>query len=483
MFRRDVDYCSGAFLLTRLDLFLEEGGFDEDYAPAYYEETDYCARLWKKGKRIVYDPNVIVLHYEFASSVSQQSAINQAITNHPTFVIKNQEWLRSQHKPSKENILIARRSGRRSGRRILFIDDRVPHLSLGSGFPRSNRILVEMVEMGHFVTFYPLNFPQEDWASVYQDVPQEVEVMVDYGLPRLEEFFDERDDYYDLIFVSRPHNMAALGPLLSERPRIKKRARVVYDAEALFALRDIEKLRLEGKELSPEERGRLINKEISLAGNCNCIVSVSDRESQEFIKYGFKCVRTLGHSLIASPTLNGFDEREDILFVGAMHSPTSPNTDSVIWFSEEILPLIQKTLGRNIKLMVAGPASRSLKSRLNSGAIQVLGKVEDLTNLYARARLFIAPTRFSAGIPHKVHEAAAHGLPVVATTLTGRQLGWNHEEELLLADDAESFAAACVRLYQDCDLWKRLRRSALNRVQRDCSPEVFTETLKDIITG
>ena len=39
MFQRDVDYCSGVFLLTKRKLFLEEGGFDEAYLPAYYEET------------------------------------------------------------------------------------------------------------------------------------------------------------------------------------------------------------------------------------------------------------------------------------------------------------------------------------------------------------------------------------------------------------------------------------------------------------
>src|SRR6516165_10748374 len=44
MFRRDVDYCSGAFLLTSRRTWQQAGGFDERFRPAYYEETDYCAR-------------------------------------------------------------------------------------------------------------------------------------------------------------------------------------------------------------------------------------------------------------------------------------------------------------------------------------------------------------------------------------------------------------------------------------------------------
>ena len=46
-FRRPVDFCSGAFLLTPRALFEELGGFDVDFRPAYYEEVDYCLRLWE----------------------------------------------------------------------------------------------------------------------------------------------------------------------------------------------------------------------------------------------------------------------------------------------------------------------------------------------------------------------------------------------------------------------------------------------------
>ena len=82
MFRRDVDYCSAVFLLTRRELFLEGGGFDEAFAPAYYEDADYCVGLWKRGKRVVYDPRVSVLHYEFGSAVSFRRA--RRVQSRPT---------------------------------------------------------------------------------------------------------------------------------------------------------------------------------------------------------------------------------------------------------------------------------------------------------------------------------------------------------------------------------------------------------------
>lgn len=482
MYRRDVDYCSGAFLLTYRELFLEDGGFDEAYSPAYYEETDYCVRLWKKGKRVVYDPTVIVFHYEFASSSSESSAINLQIEHRETFIKVHKDWLHSQRTAGADNVLAARVHVKEGQRQILFLDDCVPHVTLGRGFPRSNRILTELVNLGHTVTFYPTLKPQEEWSDVYQDIPSEVEVMLDCGLPKLEEFLKERSHYYDLIFISRPHNMASFKSILSENPDISGRARIVYDAEALFCYREIEQRRLEGQRLSEIDEVQLIKDEVSLADNCDCIVSVSDRESREFSRYGCQSVYTLGHSVEIAPTENDFDERADILFVGAIHSLNSPNADSMIWFSNDILPLIQESLGKDFKLIIAGPSCQEFQAHLNNNpSVQLLGVVNDLTPIYNRARLFIAPTRFSAGIPLKVCEAGAYGLPVVATSLTGMQLGWNHEQELLVADTPQDFASACVRLYRDPRLWNRLRDNIIDRVKRDFSPEAFSKQLQQII--
>ena len=55
-FRRDVDYCSGAFLMFATGKFRELGGLDEAFAPAYYEESDFCLRLREQGLRIIYEP-------------------------------------------------------------------------------------------------------------------------------------------------------------------------------------------------------------------------------------------------------------------------------------------------------------------------------------------------------------------------------------------------------------------------------------------
>jgi GT2 family glycosyltransferase len=481
MFRRDVDYCSAVFFLTRRELFLQENGFDEAYAPAYYEETDYCVRLWKRGLRVVYDPRVAVLHYEFASSSSDADAIELQSRHRRVFQKKHEDWLKSQQDNSPNNVNVAREHRRAGSKRILYLEDRVPHLHHGSGFTRSNRILSELVRMGHSVTCYPMNFPREAWDEVYKDIPPEVEVILDRGRRDIQKFLLERAGQYDLIYVTRSHNLAALDPVLTELQGLLDGVKIVYDAESLFSLREIERLRLEGKKVSPRDEEELVSAEMRLMKNCHSIVSVSESERRELTARGYQSVHLLGHALSASPTPKSFKERKDILFVGAVHDYRSPNADSIIWFVKRVLPRVVELVGDDVNFLVAGYGTSEFLSEYDKGRVKVLGAVDDLTALYNDARMFIVPTRFSAGIPHKAHEAAAHGLPLVATGLIGSQLGWEHQEELLIADDACNFAAACARLYGDEAVWKRLRRNALKRVEEECAPSLFSERLLEIV--
>jgi glycosyltransferase involved in cell wall biosynthesis len=331
--------------------------------------------------------------------------------------------------------------------------------------------------MGYRVTLYPLVFPSEERKNVYDDIPREVEVMLDLGHANLARFLGNRRGYYDLIFVSRPDNMAALSAALPQPHQTP----VVYDAEALFCMRKIEKARLAGQPLSPEEAQSLIAAEVRLADDSFCVTSVSDNEARSFVNHGVEKAYTLSHAVALRPTPNPFAARRDLLFVGPVRELDSPNGDAVRWFIREIFPLVQERLGRDVKFLVAGPNSPEVTEELRGEAIEFAGKVDDLTELYNRARLFVVPTRFSAGIPLKILETAAHGLPVVATALVADQLGWKHESELLVARDAVEFAAECARLYEDAALWNKLRASSLARVGADNSPAAFSARLRAIV--
>jgi len=84
---KEVEYCSGACLLVRKDLFTRLGGFDERYSPAYYEDVDLCFGIRKLGYKVIVQPGVQVLHYEFGSG-SFGKAYELSLENRKKFIEK-----------------------------------------------------------------------------------------------------------------------------------------------------------------------------------------------------------------------------------------------------------------------------------------------------------------------------------------------------------------------------------------------------------
>ena len=54
---------SGCCMMIKKSLYDEIGGMDEQFF-MYEEETDWCFRAIKTGKKIIYNPNAIVTHYQ-----------------------------------------------------------------------------------------------------------------------------------------------------------------------------------------------------------------------------------------------------------------------------------------------------------------------------------------------------------------------------------------------------------------------------------
>lgn len=485
MFRRDVDYCSGAFLMTPRAVFDRLGRFDPRYAPAYYEETDYCLRLWQAGLRVVFEPASAILHLEFGSAANSAEALSLQQRNHATFRARHAAWLRGQRPPAPENGIAASRRLRPQSRRVLMIEDRVPKPALGRGYPRANRILRELVVAGAEATLFPMFRHREEWAEVRRVVGPTVQVMIHGGADDLRSFLESRVGEFDAVLVCRPHNMQSfLDAAGADRQRLLAGGKLIYDAEAVFARRAIMEAATAGKAVPEDDAGRLVAQEIALAYAADEVLSVSASELQTFQQHGAKSVRLLGHALDEQPTPAPFEARDGFVFFGAVADENSPNADALRWFALEVLPLLRERLGRSdLRLKVAGSVQAESVRVLDGDRLDLFGQVPDLAPEVASARVMVVPTRFAAGIQHKVHQAAALGVPMVVTDLIREQMGWEAEQEVLSASDPAGFAEACARLHEDATLWMRIRDGALDRVRAECSPERFRRTVRELLAA
>jgi glycosyltransferase involved in cell wall biosynthesis len=335
---------------------------------------------------------------------------------------------------------------------------------------------------GNDVTLFPLWATDDDWREVYASSPQSIEVILGVGAAGLEAFLSERTDVYDFLMVSRPPNMAFVNTLWTRKPELFRGMRLVYDAEAVFAMREIGHAAIQGRPLNHETAQRMLREELALTERAEVVLSVSSNETRLFEAAGAHKVCLLSHSMETRTDTPGWRERQNLLFVGALH-PDTPNEDGLLWFCTQVLPQLEIRHGLTLVLDVVGDCFSEKVAALASQRIHLCGRVAELTEYYDTHRIFVAPTRYAAGVPAKVIEAACNGIPVVATQLLANQLGWRSGQEMLASDEADAFSDALAALYGDENLWKDLQTRMQERTQQDFAPEPFHRTLHSIFTS
>lgn len=155
------------------------------------------------------------------------------------------------------------------------------------------------------------------------------------------------------------------------------------------------------------------------------------------------------------------DDGGTLLFVGSFGY--TPNVDAALWFADRVWPRLRRHASR---LVIAGrnmpPALRALARRRG---VSLRADLPDLSQVYARATVAIAPLRSGGGTRIKLLEAAARGVPIVATSLAAAGLALDRRRAWI-ADGAERFAAALRQALSRRGQRRRRAQFALAYVRR-----------------
>jgi glycosyltransferase involved in cell wall biosynthesis len=151
-----------------------------------------------------------------------------------------------------------------------------------------------------------------------------------------------------------------------------------------------------------------------------------------------------------------------LVFVGATHY--FPNQDGMVFFMEEIFPLVRQEVPEVTLKIVGGRPSETLLA-YQSNTVEVTGFVDDVRPYMWDSAVFVVPLRMGGGTRLKVVEALAAHVPVVSTALGAEGIEVESGKHLLLADDPRAFADAVIRLLKDRDYARRLCESG-NRLMK-----------------
>jgi O-antigen biosynthesis protein len=457
-------------------LFDQLGRFDTHYAPAYYEDTDLAFKVRQHGRRVLYQPTSVIVHYEgITSGTDLNSGVKKhQVVNQKKFYARWKDTLAS-HRPNGIEPMLEKDRG--VSKRILVIDATTPRPDHDAGSLLKFYHLRLLQDLGYQVTFMPDNLLHD--GEYTRDLQRlGIECVYEPHCLSARHFFTARARDFQLAMLCRPYvavrHMDALRRLAPD-------IRIIYDTVDLHYLRERRQAEVEKNPLLGERAERTRRDELSLITQADATIVVSPVEKELLAKEVARAnVHVVQLVIPEEPQGPGYEERRDILFIGGYQH--TPNAEAVVYFCREILPQLRQRIPE-LRFLVLGSRPTPEIQALASEHVQVLGFQKDITPYFNACRLMVAPLRFGAGIKGKLGTSFSYGLPVVASSIAAEGMYLQHGREVLIADTPQEFADAVVRLYNDPQLWTQMSAAGRQLLRERFSPEVIRQGLAQVIAS
>jgi GT2 family glycosyltransferase/glycosyltransferase involved in cell wall biosynthesis len=474
-FVREVDYCSGAAIAVPHALFASLGGFDRRYAPAYYEDTDLAFAVRASGLRVLYQPAARVLHDEGATSGTDLTLGPKAhqVRNQSVFAAKWAKALAAQPAADARGDAMLIPASRPA---VLVIDALSPQPDRDSGSLRLVNLMRLLRDEGARVVFLPANrvHAGRDTAMLQQ---LGIETWYAPFAQRAPAWLREHGSRFDTVLVCRHYVLREFLPLLR---RHAPRARVVFDTVDLHYLRERRGAGIAGDPALMRAAARTRRLELEMVERADATLVVSEVERALLATDAPGAAVHVLSNLhdVAGPGAD-FADRADLVFVGGFRHP--PNVDAVLWFAREVFPRIRARLPEVRFHCIGSDTPAQIAALASEPGIVVHGHVPGIAPYMSGARIAVAPLRYGAGVKGKINLSMANGQPVVATSCAVEGMHLEHGRDVLVADNAQAFAEAVLRLYGDEALWRTLAHNGLRNVERHFSLDAAREVVRRVL--
>jgi O-antigen biosynthesis protein len=459
-----VDYCSGCSLLFRKH---DDKGninlFDERFAPAYFEETDFCFQLrYLQNKEVYYCPFSEVVHFNGASynssknKTAEKSAKKEALFNKNLELFK-QKW-QAQLNSIKATTIESRIVELYNNKSIVVLCGRIPEYDKDSGSNRLKEIIDAYKEQGYYVllikskTFYN--------SSPYIQYYQKLGIHV---------FYEHKVNMNICNFIKNNLPNATLSwfynpdvfiEFFEQLKPVLKNSKIIYDMVDIHHVRYKRALDItpENKKLK-KQYDKYLSAEKMACKNADVVVAISKEEGKYTEQLcDAKKIITISNIHYARTSLDKvlpFEEREDVLFIGSIHEP---NIDAVYYLYNNIMPIVWKQIPE-LKVNIIGNIKDKIVD-INNPNFIFKGYVADIEELFSASKFMIAPLRYGAGVKGKIGQAFEYFLPVVTSSIGAEGMELKDGEGALISDEAEGFANAMVNLYNNKMLWLHLQSNS-----------------------
>lgn len=446
---KETDYISGAAIMIRRALWEEIGGFDEQFAPAYFEDTDLAFGVRKHGYKVMYQPASVVVHFEGVSNGTDTASGQKSyqLVNQKKFTEKWKDVLEKEHFKNGENVFSAR--DRSAGKEtVLVIDHYIPTYDKDAGSRSMDTYLQLLTKMGFNVKFMGDNFYYDiPYARHYEQMGIEI-LCGNFYARNWKSWVNEHGKYLDYVLLSRPNISIKHIDMFKE----KTKAKIIYYVQDLHFLREQREYEITHDPERLKSSQEFKKQEMYIMDRADVVFTLSSVEKaiidenipgEKAVIIPISCYYDFPET---PATMKG---KKDILFVGGFGH--RPNENAVLWFAENVWPMVKKELPDSRWVIIGSHPTEKVLELQGDERILVTGFVsdEELEDYYDnKCRACVIPLQYGAGVKGKTLEAMYHRVPIISTSV-GIEGLYDIEKYVQPTDDATSFADKVVALYRD----------------------------------
>ncbi len=466
---------SGCSIALPAPLWREMGGFDPHYAPAYCEDADLCLRVAASGHEVWMQPQSRVVHYEGRTSGTDTARgvkSHQVVNNHRLY-LRWRERLETHRRNAEAPYLERERAVRR---RILVVDVSAPTPKQDAGSVQTVlalRVCREAGHKAHFVAEDNWLFQPEHTTALLAGGVECAYAPYDLGFaPYIRRYGAQ----FDAVLVYRMGMMERVAELVRTHA---PQACLLFHVADLHFLRRRREAERDGDESGLREAEIIRGRELAMVAAADCTITHSPVEAAILHEAAPAAPVVVWPLMVEfAGTAVPFAARRDVCFLGGYRHP--PNVDAVRHFAADILPLI-RAADPQVRFLVAGANPGPEVLALAGDGVEILGLVDDLRDLFDRARVFVCPLRVGAGVKGKVMSALSYGVPVVSTPIGVEGAGLEEDHHVVVARSDAEFARATLALYRDEAEWTRLSLGGQDVVRREFSVAGGRRILADAV--
>ena len=169
----------------------------------------------------------------------------------------------------------------------------------------------------------------------------------------------------------------------------------------------------------------------------------------------------------------------DLIFAGNMGY--APNIEAAEYLCHEVLPLLLEERP-DLKVVICGANPSARVQALQNRSVTVTGWVDDMSEWYAKSRIFIAPMHLGTGLQNKLLEAMSMKLPCITSSLAGRPLkGVKKGKEILVCNTTTGYVEAVLQLLENEENYQEIAENGYQFVKRNYNWENVNQKLEEII--